>query len=264
VQVWAGSPIYGDHVVLPGQVCGAEPGAVLELAKRLQTVSRLDVRADDYGRRMSPRGLVAMLSDRERAECVIGRTRFWRQVSGSAAIGEPAGEPTLYIGSCASARQLRVYDKRQESGGEIDAIRWELQMRDEAAAAARDALCAVGQAGTAGVVLGLLVGFIDFREPPTQREREAERRVRNYGTWRRLDWWDAIVGDPARVSISQARAAGEEERARKERWLHQVGATVLAVLDGMDPVRRGLWQMRALAQRARSPRLRRLAAGREP
>jgi len=89
----------------------------------------------------------------------------------------------IYIGSRASRVMLRVYDKLIESGGKVDAVRWELVLREEAAQARQRDL-ATGS--WAQLFNAELLRFVDFREPESgDRTNRRER----------MAWYSEIVED---------------------------------------------------------------------
>ena len=87
---------------------------------------RIDIALDDHDR-------IASLDD-VRAASVDGnyayvhRSKIIQEGPRKGVKGE-----TIYFGSPKSDKLLRIYDKTVESNGEIDAIRWEAQYRDEKA-----------------------------------------------------------------------------------------------------------------------------------
>lgn len=90
---------------------------------------------------------------------------------------------TVYFGSAASDQRFRAYDKNLESDGEVDAIRYEMQLRDEAAETMVKALLdAPGDWGSAMAVR--LVSMVDFREPG----------LVNTASRPRMPWYEELVG----------------------------------------------------------------------
>ena len=86
----------------------------------------------------------------------------------------PETGETVYQGAPKSARRLRVYDKSFESGGLIDAIRWELQERKRAA---EKAAYDLAHGNWNEVICSRLVGYVDFKE------RESAPRIRDRDRW---------------------------------------------------------------------------------
>jgi hypothetical protein len=87
---------------------------------------RFDVAIDDYDKGTPLEAVEAAAIAGNYAYCAS------HQIMESARRGENPGK-TVYFGSPKSNKRVRCYDKSVESGGEIDAIRWEVQLRDDKA-----------------------------------------------------------------------------------------------------------------------------------
>ena len=87
---------------------------------------RIDIAIDDYERAVSIDEVRAASVDDNFA--YVDRSKIITEGPRKKQKGE-----TIYFGSPKSDKLLRVYDKTIESNGEIDAIRWEAQYRDEKA-----------------------------------------------------------------------------------------------------------------------------------
>jgi DNA relaxase NicK len=203
------------HVELPAKWCRAASEASLRglllWVRRHGRATRIDVAADDYGKRVTP----AELYDDARAEnrCLVTRAR---KGSLTAGWGGGAGS-TFAVGLRGSARYLRVYDKAAESDGEIDAIRWEWEFRGEASAWASNRLI---NGNWGRVWADGLVSFVDYRE------RGARAKVAKCP---RVDWFASLVADGERCRMFTAVQVSSA--SRMERWVNrQVWPTLSALL----------------------------------
>ncbi len=170
-----------------------------------QNVSRCDVTLDDWQKVITPAQLDVLTSGADDAYA-LNREHLVTRAKESQFIRSkgPTGGDTWYLGGKSGEARLRVYDKARESGGEVDAIRWELQLRGDRAkdavvalvvaarrvsdpAGRRDSGAAVG--GTLAEVMGeqwceQLVRFVDFRD----RSQDV-----NISRCPRLGWFTALV-----------------------------------------------------------------------
>ena len=117
---------------------------------------RVDLALDDYEKRITP----ARFLEELRGPNKVTHSRKALTISG-VVIGEFDTGETVYLGAPKSARRLRVYDKWFESGGLIDAIRWELQERKRAA---EKAAYDLAHGDWNEVIRSRLVGYVNFRE----------------------------------------------------------------------------------------------------
>ena len=224
---WRGYDVVyvAEHDVLLGvreRECGAlelhldVPASVLEnmthdalyafllfVANYALNVSRCDVTLDDWMKLVTPADLDALTSggadvyalNKELCVTRAEQSQFIRSKG-------PKGGDTWYLGGTSGEARLRVYDKSRESGGEVDAIRWELQLRGDRA---KDAVVSLALEAhiKAGGDVGLrdaggaelagymgewaaqqLVRFVDFRD------RSADSNITRCP---RLRWWTALV-----------------------------------------------------------------------
>jgi hypothetical protein len=196
------------HVQIKGKGCravGVE--ALIRLHELLWTrlgdayvVKRVDLAWDDHRKRMTPGDFRVRFWDAgkkcKRPEVVCkARGGHAREDDG------PDGGGSYTVGKRTSKRMLRVYDKRAESGGKVDAIRFELECKEKVAADAMQAMSgAVGNRSAAA--LRFLVGFIDFREVAEGKSVRERRRTR---------WWAEFVGDAKKAKLSRLERKGLEE-----------------------------------------------------
>ena len=122
---------------IPGSVIASRGNdhflALCKLFRSFETfrATRFDVALDDYDKSIGYAELSSAVHERNYSGFRGGRNieGFDSKVRGSFGW-------TFYFGSPQSDKVLRVYDKSIESGGDIDAYRWEAQFRAEYAHAA--------------------------------------------------------------------------------------------------------------------------------
>ncbi|MDZ4784349.1 MAG: replication initiation factor domain-containing protein [Planctomycetia bacterium] len=219
------------HVQIKGQGCGA---VGVEQLMRLHDVllaklgaayiaKRVDVAWDDYTKSITPAQFRERFWDAarrcKRLEVVCKAKRgHAREDDG------PEGGGSYTVGERVSKRLLRIYDKAAESGGKVNAVRIELECKEEVAGDVLHAMAAsIGNRSAAA--LRFLVGFIDFRDVEfgkTIRER------------RRSAWWQAFVGEAKKAKLSAVERKGMEEW--RETFTHQgsSGFRLLVHLRGGD------------------------------
>lgn len=250
------------HVQMKGQGCRAVgTKKVMELAEALVQrfgsafqVKRVDLAWDDFDKRCRPADLRERFWDREaggkRAEVVCKAKRgHFRQDDG------PEGGESYTIGERTSKRMLRVYDKAAQSGGKVDAIRWELECRDQVAHRAVEVML---RREPSSAALGFLTGFLDFREP--DEERKVSERMRS-------GWFEELVGDargcPLRaldridledwvLSFLKQHSSGFRVLVRVLGGDVKLAADVLLVGNAKDNPRHRAWHERLKVEGARS------------
>jgi hypothetical protein len=190
------------HLDIPATVLeGLELPRLLELMREValyaKNVTRCDVTLDDWQKVITPAALDILTTGDDpwklhKAQCVTKaeHSDFHRSKG-------PKGGDTWYLGGKTGLARLRVYDKARESGGEVDAIRWELQLRGDRAKDAVVSLALMGLDSPLDVRMGewaasQLVRFVDFRE----REQDS-----NVTRCDRLPWFIALV-----LNAEKARA----------------------------------------------------------
>lgn len=213
--------LYRDdiHFVLPGQAC-----AVVEFPMMLSLLRFVDSRGgkvtvvhaalDDYQRRISPNEFRAWAKTQH---CISHALKGRDYHSWNIGSSEPTNEDTCYIGRPTSRKQLRVYDKGAESKGEIDAVRFELVLKQEAAESFIHQLLA--RPDLAGqIIAGHLQAFVDFRE--LSEDHHTERRPV-------MAWWAELLGAVVKAETYVLKVARTIED--KLAWLEKGVSATLAL-----------------------------------
>jgi hypothetical protein len=243
-------------------------GLTLSAALHARNISRLDVTLDDWCKLITPAGLDVLTSggpdpyalNKEHMVTRAEQSDFRRSRG-------PTGGDTWYLGSTSGEARLRVYDKARESQGEVDAIRWELQLRgkrakDALVALVLEAHCSLGGGSLpvdgGGVALAAhmgtwaaqqLVRFVDFRD------RSADS---NISRCPRLGWWAALVLDAEKARPAVVPPPLTVERMHEyagralPSWLATLADSAAAV-SGLAP-EEWLSEMVSLGRSRRSPR----------
>lgn len=147
--------------------------------------STIDANFDNDSDRNSLKNLVreAVLGDDVRSRSEVGKEYHYP--------GKPEKGWTQYIGSGKSLSMLRIYDKHAESKGEMNAIRFELELKGEKADSfARQLLESVDSWYEIGVEA--LRGFVDFVDRGSDS---------NISRCKLLGWWQKIVGFAGKLRI---------------------------------------------------------------
>jgi hypothetical protein len=194
--------------------------------------TRLDVNADDYGREVFD---LARVHEAGRSGAVCG-FRIYRPVQEwNVQSGELLGD-TAYFGrrgSDGSGRYVRFYDKKLESGGEQDCVRFELEMSQEWAETAfrliadmqheEEVLAACGE---------FLGGAIEFRE--ASADRQVDRHKERRGV---VAWW-ARCRELLGAAVVRVGRAKSVLQGRAEYVLKTFGRTLAEL--AVDAERQGL------------------------
>ena len=175
------------HVLLPGQACSKISEASMRTLMMFSlthdtTATRCDIKGDDYTKVRMPFEVGSVLNKGGNHVTHAKKVRVWSGFD----LGKDGAAPngfTVYVGSGTSRRQLRIYDKGLESDGEIDAVRWELQERKEAAQSAMQQLA---HQPWGKVFAERLVSFVDFRD---RTKAQTQHRFGN-----RLPWFAGLIG----------------------------------------------------------------------
>ncbi len=274
------SPLGSDrldfNVTLAGVACGQITPEYMVRFLRFQCergakFTRLDIVMDDHDRVKSP----AQIEKYMQGSQVVTRTEKYMKVhTGSVRSKEITGA-TLYVGAPSSRVRMRVYDKGLESDGEIDAIRWELQNRAEAAEQLGPRLAGLvyksggwlryqgprekGSDGLGGikvepswekvevdwgqVITQQFVSFIDFRKTD---KAEVEDRTR-------LKWYSGLVKAAERVNMYAAKVPRTLEDMAA--WIEKsVAGTLSAVFESTGRSYKELKKLLDIGRQQMKPR----------
>ncbi len=233
-KVLARSAAHRDevHVVLPGSWCAAagDPGCrgvLLWMSAKGGHATRIDLALDDWWRVVTP-GDVSAAIDAGQLVSHAKRADDLRQLRGG------DGE-SVYIGSRTSRVMLRVYDKRAESHGKHDSIRWELELKQEAA---ERAAYPVAIKSWGPLFSSYMRRFVDFRDPGSNAR--ARRRTR-------LAWWEEIISsiEPAPPYVREVLYSAAKSRAWFDKFVMPTVAALVAseggsydfILEGLQPAK---------------------------
>lgn len=202
------------HVILPGEWCEAVGPEICSVIlgyvfDHKGHFTRLDLAGDDYSKVVKVQGVaIAIKRGQLVSHCHNARRQHGLR-------GETVD--VIYIGSKNSRRLARIYDKEAESDGRIDAIRWELQLRDEAADRAAKLVLS---RNLPEAYLAVLVGFADFK------------KVSNDNTSRRprAAWFKKLVGQAQKATLALHQPVKTIEDM--EIWVkRQVSPTLSALVE---------------------------------
>lgn len=216
-KLLARSPVHHDevHVLLPGAWCAAAGdngcrGVLLWMSSNGGHATRIDIAVDDWWRLVTPAHVTAAIDNGE----LVSHAK---QADGRRRLRGGNGE-TVYIGARTSRVMLRVYDKGAESKGRIDAIRWELELKKEAA---EQAAYPIAIKSWPRLFSSYLQRFVDFRDA-TSNVRSNRRD--------RLHWWEEIMSDyePAPPYVRDALYSAEKSRAWFEKFVMPTVAALVA------------------------------------
>jgi len=206
------------HVSLPGKACSRigerRMRSYLKFAdKNGGRATRVDTNLDDYAR-------VAAVADVDahsvRSKGLVSHAVKVKTINAHTTKSAELSGATIYIGSDSSRRKLRVYDKNLESHGEIDAIRWEMEDRKEAAETM--AVHLAYAESWPKIIAARLVSFVDFRDPV---KAEVEDRDR-------LAWFAALVAGAEKATVYAAKAV--KTLVEVQDWFTRAMGPTLAVV----------------------------------
>lgn len=259
------------HLDVPATPLEAlRPGQIVALVEHLHknavNVPRLDVTLDDWMKVKMPAELYAMTSSAENREELVRDELVTRAKSGRliASVGRRGGDTWELGARTGGGNKLRVYDKNAESGGEVDAVRWELQLRDDAAHAALGSLAQlVRQEKAAKQVIGAkafgnvlggwvasqMVNFLDFRN------RYSDSNITRAD---RLVWWAALVLNAKKAKMELVKPGLTINRMHEHAYSNMAGmiATLADSAEAALGLSPGAWfaEIVRLGREKRSPK----------
>lgn len=188
--------------------------------------SRIDIRLDDYDRRLS----LDAIGMAARSGNFYGLRRWADLASGERGKGNVGRTVTFGSrGEKGSGKYQRFYDKFVESLGKIDAIRCEAEFTGKQAQnLVANLVLGLGYDCDPGVLAGLLrslcCGLVDFRQRDASGRKD--RSVR-------FDWWEEFLdgNSPVRLSLPVVVRTLEQKRAAFEKQY----ASMFAVFVNSQP-----------------------------
>lgn len=204
------------HIELPGQACECVSDdqlykflADLKDKSIRYNVKRVDFAFDEL--KFSPDEFLAGIKSDDlvslaKRECIrIEDSPFKKQE-----VGEKVGCKSVYLGSMASQRMVRCYNKRGFT-------RLEFQVRDERCQLIMDELR-------------------DCRFMyPHEFEERVKSHLRQYMDFNTLDWWLEFVGEAARIDV-HLKDAKEVSFVSVENWIdRQVSVALSVYIDVLGP-----------------------------
>jgi hypothetical protein len=201
----------------------------LELVAFLHSIafkpSRLDIRLDDYEKRLKPQDAKEYADNGQVFGFKSGPTgRCYSYVS-----GRDGGE-TIYFGARGkngAGKYLRVYDKSVESQGAIDAIRIEVELSSKKARDFWGLLVTADMQSAPAILLGAIAASIRF----AQCRDNSGRSDRSEN----LPVWDELVGDA--VAVVWSPCIKQDSLQKSIKWLkHQVAGTFASVLEAISRI----------------------------
>lgn len=189
------------------------------LLSRGAKITRIDICYDDYNKHMTPNDW-RMLWD---SKHIDSRTKF------SSAVSSASGD-TFYMGKRGKSRMLRIYDKSGESRGEIDAIRYEFEMKNEYAYRFATSIAA----GEKFTFLDLLDSFCSVKAEPIEGLHcsgsiaEVQKRWRDKNLMPLLDRFERLREDIRNssqnaecVPVLVPRVSHARDFYKKEQWIKE-------------------------------------------
>lgn len=241
-RCWYNLP--GENNDGAGHLLVSFPGAVLgrltvcqqrELGRRLLALNfkatRFDPAIDDYSKRVT--------FEQIRDAIEAGNYARFRKAQITKNYGDTYGGWTIYCGSRASDRFLRIYNKFAESKGQIDSIRWEGELRDKLADRYFREWIEAPDEVSAQLLASFVIGLVEFVD--RAQEKNVNRMVE-------LPWWQEFkdaVGASIRYSVEQLKTNLKQAKD----WVsHQVVKTLAIVRQVVGGKRFSSWLVREIRE----------------
>ena len=174
-------------------------------------ITRFDIAIDDYSRRVMPLDVYE--------ECKLGNFKLFRSFElqqSSLRDGSPAS--TLYLGSKGKGEKLlRVYDASLIH--DVNAIRWELQLRRDRASLAVDLTCL--SSSPQKQMASFLTGSVDFG---------SFCQSNSSVNFRRFSWWKELIKDCGATPEKLTLSKDDPALAKMINWVRDQCSPSLGVL----------------------------------
>jgi Replication initiation factor len=233
VVLYDGQSGMGVHVRIPGAACrglearGTVPDweaflATLRVEER--SITRLDVALDNRTGSIS----VDRCYQEIKAGHLVRRLRTASAPEFLDVDGETESR-TLYFGSPTSDLRVRIYDKALQEDVAGPWTRVEIQARDERARALADVLTIGDAEQRAALFGGLVLHYLDFREPT---------RDGNRSRWATAPWWSEFVLDGVKRKLCLAPKPLPSADEAIAALAQQYGPTMAAIVEvvGFGPL----------------------------
>lgn len=114
-----------------------------------------------------------------------------------------------------------MYDKSAESSQRIDAIRWELRCRNDSGQQVFERLIRTDEENWGEVYLGVLLSFVDFREPESYGRANKHRREQ-------CEWFKRLVGDAQAATLWTSSDVDLSDVNRFVTWIETTMSSAVA------------------------------------
>jgi hypothetical protein len=191
-----------------------------ELAVLGFTCTRIDPCIDDFTKTLTPDLIRQTVEAGNQKGFSSNPYTDWRSS------GEVSAEKscTYYVGrrgKSGSGKVIRCYTKYLESRGEVDSVRFEIEMSQEYSSNLFSCLAMTHTSLWSSVLLASITGAVDFID------RSFSSRLSECP---RLDWWEKVVGDDASIKVSKPRKL--KSITKSINWINkQVSPTLSVVFD---------------------------------
>lgn len=200
--------------------------ALLNFCLKYGNITRLDIAFDDHTGILD---MPTLMTDTLFLRNYVSKSRIHTVES---SIDDNSGRlaSTIYHGSPSSNTLIRIYDKSAERHlpEDVHWTRLELQLRNNNSCSFVKKMIEQGPTENFGnLFLGVLNNYLRYVEPSADT---------NKTRWSNTDYWDALVGDIARIKIFEQKGV-EYNRDRLEKYVFtQCGNSVRALwaMDGKE------------------------------
>jgi DNA relaxase NicK len=147
--------------------------------------SRIDLKLRDFDKLITPYQLSQLTKKRTDKGAEVTGFRKANFVQSPSDIGKDSTEGTMYLGRRTSSRLLRVYDALEKHG--VNAIDWEVELKDEKAKEAWDSILNAWQAtndiqATYKLMGSIIIGSVNFVERTDKNINRCEQKP----FWKRM------------------------------------------------------------------------------
>jgi hypothetical protein len=213
-------------VQIEGEGCGRigrdELLSLMRLMQRCRVKwTRVDVYYDDFRRRKDPREIFEAIDNGEgELPNVIGIRKH--AIYHKWDMGKTSGY-TLNLGGRESEKYVRIYDKKLESKGERDCVRYEVECKGFAAQVLGAVLAEAEDGEAFARVAGEYVGAIGFCRRPGKDRHRSRMKV--------FSWWKGIR-DEIGCAVWAKKQGMIRSIGKAKKWAERQVATSLAMIQG--------------------------------